>query len=98
MITSKQRSFLRAMANSIDAIFQIGKGGINENLLKQLDDALEARELIKVRVLPNSGLETREVCRQVAKQLGAEEVQVIGTKFVLYRRSKNNPRIELPSL
>ncbi len=97
MITSKQRSFLRAMANSIDAIFQIGKGGINENLLKQLDDALEARELIKVRVLPNSGLETREVCRQVAKQLGAEEVQVIGTKFVLYRRSKNNPRIELPS-
>ena len=97
MITSKQRSFLRAMANSIDAIFQIGKGGINENLLKQLDDALEAREWIKVRVLPNSGLETREVCRQVAKQLGAEEVQVIGTKFVLYRRSKNNPRIELPS-
>jgi len=96
MITSKQRSFLRGKANSIDAIFQVGKGGISENLLKQLDDALEARELIKIRLLPNSGLEIREVCRQLAEQLGAEEVQVIGTKFVLYRRSKNNPRIELP--
>lgn len=96
MITSKQRSFLRAKANSIDAIFQVGKGGINENLLKQLDDALEARELIKIRLLPNSGLDIRQVCRQLAEQLGAEEVQVIGTKFVLYRKSKKNPRIELP--
>jgi RNA-binding protein len=85
------------MANSIDAIFQVGKGGINENMIKQLDDALEARELVKIRLLPNSGMEVREVCRELAQELGAEEVQVIGTKFVLYRKSKKNPRIELPS-
>ena len=96
MLTSKQRSFLRSMANPIDAIFQVGKGGINENLIRQLDDALEARELIKIRLLPNSGLEIRDVCAQLAQELGAEGVQIIGTKFVLYRRSKNSPRIELP--
>ena len=95
MITSKQRSYLRGLANTIPAIFQLGKDGINENFIKQIDDALEARELIKVKVLENSGLEAREVSDTICKQLGAEGVQAIGSKFVIYRKSKNKPKIEL---
>lgn len=96
LLTSKQRSFLRGLANSIDTIFQIGKGGINDNLVKQVDDALEARELIKIHVLPNSGMETRELCNELSKNVDADEVQVIGSRFVLYRKSKKNPQIKLP--
>lgn len=96
MLTNKERNFLRGMANSIDSIFQIGKGRINDNLIKQLHDALEARELIKVTVLPNSGAETKDLSRQLAEELDAKEVQVIGHKIILYRRSQKNPKIKLP--
>ncbi len=95
MITSKERAYLRGLANGIDAIFQIGKGGINENQLKQIDDALEKRELVKVHVLENSFLDTRTVCDEVAALLGAEPVQVIGKKFILYKESKDNKTIDL---
>ena len=86
-LTSKQRAQLRGLANSIDTILQVGKDGIGENLIKQVDDALEARELIKGRVLENSMLTPREAAEELAGKARAEVVQVIGTKFVLYRQS-----------
>lgn len=95
MITGKQRAALRKMANQIQALYQIGKDGITENVMAQLDDALEARELIKVHILDSALLETRETADEIAARLGAESVQSIGSKFVLYRRSKNNPKIEI---
>lgn len=96
MLTGKQRSFLRSLANNIDPIFQIGKGGVNDNLIKQVKDALEARELIKLTLLKNAFLDTREVCNEIADITGAETVQVIGNKFVLYKESRENKLIELP--
>ena len=96
-LTSKQRAQLRGLANSLDTILHVGKDGINDNLVKQANDALEARELIKCRVLENSMLTAREACEQLAKLTRSESVQVIGSKFVLYRRhyDKSRRRIEL---
>lgn len=96
MLTGKQRSYLRSLANSIDPIFQVGKGGINDNMIKQFNEALEARELIKVAVLKNSIAETKELCNEAASLADAEVVQVIGKKFVLYKESKENKVLELP--
>ncbi|MBE7036349.1 MAG: YhbY family RNA-binding protein [Ruminococcaceae bacterium] len=95
MITSKQRATLRKLANGIPAILQIGKGGICENFLKQVDDALEARELIKVTVLETAMMDTREACSYVAELVKAEPVQAIGSKFVIYRESKEHKTIEI---
>ena len=86
-LTSKQRAQLRGLANALDTIVHIGKDGIGENLIRQADDALEARELIKCRVLENSTLTAREACDELARLTRSEPVQVIGTKFVLYRES-----------
>ena len=88
MITSKQRAKLRSMAQTIEPIVHIGKDGITENLVRQADDALAARELIKGTVQQNSSLTAREACDELAETLGAEGVSVLGRKFVLYRRSK----------
>ncbi len=96
MITGKQRSFLKSMANSIDPIFQIGKGGISDNLIKQIDDALSAREIVKVSILKNSDLDATQVAMHIAEQLDAEFVQSIGKKFTLYRESEKNKKIDLP--
>lgn len=96
MLTGKQRSYLKKIANSIDPIFQLGKGGITENFIIQVDQALEARELIKVNVLNNSLIDPKVAANDIAKRTGAEFVQSIGNKFVLYRESKNNKKIELP--
>jgi len=96
MITSKQRSYLRSLANTIQPIFQVGKGGVSDNMIKQFNDALEARELVKATVLKNSEAGAREVCEEIAASTGAEVVQVIGNKFVLYKESKENKVIELP--
>jgi RNA-binding protein len=96
MITSKQRSYLKGLANDMDPIFQLGKNGVGDNFIKQIDEALEARELIKVNVLKNSMTETREVAHEVAEQVTADVVLVIGSKFVLYRESKENKKISLP--
>ena len=95
MITSKQRSQLRGLAAAEDTIIQVGKGGINENLIASVDDALRARELVKGRVLENSMLTAREACDALSEACKAEPVQVIGTKFVLYRRNNKEPKIEL---
>ena len=86
-LTSKQRAQLRGIANSIDTILIVGKDGIGENLVKQANDALEAREIIKGRVLENSMLSPREAAEELAPLTRSEVVQVIGTKFVLYRQS-----------
>ena len=98
MITSKQRAFLRKEANGLEPIFQIGKGGITDEILKQLSNALEARELIKVHVLETAMLEIKSACNDTAEKLGAEPVQAIGFKFVLYKKAKKekNRVIELP--
>ncbi len=98
MITSKQRAYLRKLANGIDPVFQIGKGGVSEELLNQLSNALEARELIKVHVLETAMLEIKSACNSVAEALGAEPVQAIGSKFVIYRPAKRpqERKIELP--
>jgi RNA-binding protein len=96
MITSKQRSFLRSLANGIDPVLLIGKGGIDENVIKQADEVLEARELIKVGILRNSDLESREACGIICEATGAEPVQVIGNRFVVYRQSNEKPVIVLP--
>ena len=95
MLTSKQRAYLRSLAVHIDTIFQIGKGGINENMTEQISNALEARELIKLRVLDNSEYSSREAAEEIAEIVNAEVVQVVGTRFVLYRQSKKHKKIEL---
>ena len=95
MLTSKQRSQLKGLAATADTIIQIGKGGINENLITQVRDALKARELVKGKVLENSLLTAREACETLAEVCKAEQVQVIGSKFVLYKRNETNPKIEL---
>ena len=96
-LTSKQRAQLRGIANSIDTIVIIGKDGITDNLVKQANDALEAREIIKCKVLENSMLTAREACGELSRLTRSEPVQVIGTKFVLYRQhyDKNKRKIEL---
>jgi len=94
-MTGKQRASLRKIAATLQPIFQIGKQGVTENLMKQLDDALEAREIIKITILETAGENTKELCNEIARELGAEPVQAIGSKFTIYRRSKNNPKIEL---
>ncbi|WDC83882.1 YhbY family RNA-binding protein [Caloramator sp. mosi_1] len=93
MITSKQRSYLRGLANNIDSIVQIGKEGIDERVLSQIDEALEAREIIKLNVLKNSLITAREACDIVCEALNAEPVQVIGNRFVIYRQSKISQRL-----
>lgn len=93
MLNSKQRAQLRARANGIDTIFQVGKGGITDALVKQTDDALTARELIKLRVLETAPEEVRTVANQLAMRTHADVVQVIGSRLVLYRA---NPDLKEP--
>ena len=95
MITSKQRAYLRSLASTYDTIMQVGKGGVNENLVKTISDALEARELIKLRVLENSDYTPREAAEEIAAATNSEVITVIGTKFVLYRESTKNKKIFL---
>lgn len=96
MLTSKQRAYLRGLAAAEDTIVIIGKGGITENVIIQMNDALKARELVKGRVLENSLLTAREAADALSETCRAEIVQVIGSKFVLYKRNEQKPKIELP--
>lgn len=93
MLTSKQRAYLRSLANDEDTIFQIGKGGINDNMTKQISDALEAREMIKLRVLESCELSSKEASVIIASAVNADVVQVIGSRFILYRESLKNKKI-----
>lgn len=94
-MTSKQRAYLRGLAAKEDTIMQIGKGGISAALIATVSDALEARELIKLKVLDNSEESPRSAAEALAEATGAEVVTVIGTKLVLYRPSEDHHRIEL---
>ena len=96
MLTSKQRAYLRSLAMSEDTIIIIGKGGITENVIIQVRDALKARELVKGKVLETSLLSAREACEALAEECRAQTVQSIGSKFVLYKRNETDPKIELP--
>lgn len=95
-LTSKQRAFLRAQAVSADTILYIGKGGVDSEVLAQCEGALAARELIKGKVHETAPLTAREAAEQLAPALRAEVVQVVGRKFVLYRKNHQKPVIELP--
>ncbi|WP_261129565.1 ribosome assembly RNA-binding protein YhbY [Bacillus sp. Marseille-Q3570] len=97
MLTGKQKRFLRSKAHHLDPIFQVGKGGTNENMYSQINDALEARELIKVSVLQNCEEDKDTVADTLTEKTGAELVQVIGNTIVLYKESKEKKTIELPS-
>ena len=94
-MTGKDRAKLRSMANTIQPIFQVGKGGITETMIEQLSMALDARELIKITVLETAEVDAREASDQLCKALRAEPVQCIGRKVSLYRRNNKEPKIEL---
>ena len=95
MLTSKQRAQLRAMAQNLDTIFQIGKGGITEEICNQIYNALEARELIKARVLENSGYTAKEAANIIAEVIECDVVSCVGSRFVLYKESTKKKRIEI---
>ncbi|MBM7620344.1 RNA-binding protein [Bacillus tianshenii] len=96
MLTGKQKRFLRAAAHHLDPIFQVGKGGVNENMTKQISEALEVRELIKVSILQNCDDDRNTVANELVAGTRAELVQVIGNTVVLYKESRENKQIELP--
>ena len=96
MLTSKQRAYLRSLAVDLDTIVMVGKSGMSPELTKQVDDALTARELIKGKVLETAPLSSREAAEQIAADVQADVVQVIGSKFVLYRKNEKEPKITLP--
>ena len=95
-MTSKQRAYLRGLANGLEAIFQIGKGGTSDNQIQQLKDALEARELIKISVLETAPANAREYGEEIAKLTDSTLVQTIGNKITLFKQRKENSKIELP--
>lgn len=96
LLTGKQKCYLRSLAHELKPIFQVGKAGVNDNLIRQVVDALDARELIKVSVLNNSLQDMEEVGEAISTQCGAEWVQTIGRTLVFYKRSAKKPEIELP--
>ena len=97
MLTSKQRAYLRSLAVGEDTILMVGKGGLSGEINAQADSALEKRELIKGRILPDScPVSPREAAEAIARDTGSQVVPVIGSKFVLYRRRKKDPQIKLP--
>lgn len=96
MLTGKQKRFLRAKAHHLNPIFQVGKGGVNENMIKQIDEVLEARELIKVSILQNCEEDKDTVAEQLSRGAKAELVQVIGHTIVLYKESRENKQLLLP--
>ena len=96
MLTGKQRSYLKSIANRTKPIMQIGKAGITDSFLQQLELALESREIVKINILENSDLNTKEAASTVAEAVDGEFVQAIGNKIVIYKESKNNKKIELP--
>jgi RNA-binding protein len=96
MLTGKQKRFLRKKAHHEKPIFQVGKDGVNDNMLKQINEALEKRELIKVSILQNNMDDKDALATEIANRADAELVQVIGNIFVLYKESEENKQIQLP--
>lgn len=96
MLTGKQKRHLRSLAHHLDPIFQVGKGGVNDHLIRHIEEAIEVRELIKVSVLNNCAEDSDEVAAELAAKSGAELVQRIGKTIVLYKESKDYKQIVLP--
>lgn len=96
MLTGKQKRHLRSLAHHEKAIFQVGKSGVNENMIEQINEALEKRELIKVSILQNCEEDKEEIAQQLGNGTGAEIVQIIGFNIVLYKESEENKQIKLP--
>lgn len=96
MITSRQRSYLKSLAHELNPTVYIGKAGLTENIVNEIEVGLYTRELVKVKIQEGCDLNPKVVASQMVDQLGAEFVQAIGRKFVLYRESKDNKQIELP--
>ncbi|MEQ3346637.1 ribosome assembly RNA-binding protein YhbY [Peptoniphilus senegalensis] len=96
MLTGKERAYLKGLAQNIDPLIQLGKDGINEGFLKQIDKLLEDHELVKIKVLQNAPVEVDEIVDEILEKTGAEFVQKIGKKLTIYRESKENKKIELP--
>lgn len=94
-MTSRQRAYLRSMANTLEVVLYVGKEGVTQNTIKEAYDVLEARELIKCAVQQGAPIGAREACEMICSQTGAEPVQCIGRRFVLYRQSRQNKRIDL---
>ncbi len=94
MLTSKQRAYLRGLSQSVQPIFQVGKNDIGENMVKQISDALEARELVKIHVLENSPLTAREAADKISELTQSDVVAVIGSKIVIYRETHDKKRRE----
>ncbi len=97
MISSKQRSYLRSLANNIEAVIQVGKGGVTPELTKSVDEVLEKRELVKLSILNNCMEEPKEVADILSGRTRSEVIQVIGKKIVLFRQSKKKPTIDIDS-
>ena len=95
-MTSKQRAYLRGLANTMEPIVHVGKDGVNDNMMRQLSDALEARELVKGTVLQNSPVTAREAIAVLCEGTNAEPVRCIGNRFVVYRAREKDPKIILP--
>ena len=96
MLTSKQRAYLRGLANGLEPILHAGKGGVSETMIRQADDALTARELIKGKVLETAPETARQVAESIAARVGAQVVQVVGRTFVLFRQKEKDSKITLP--
>ena len=94
-MTSKQRAYLTKLATDTEPIFQVGKNGIQDTLIAQVNDALRVRELIKLRVLDNSPYTAREAADEIAEKTGADVVQVVGSRFVLFKRNPKEPVIDI---
>lgn len=95
MLTGKQRSYLKSIANTLNPLIQVGKGGIGDGVLSQIDKSLEDHELVKITVLKNSPVEAKEIVEEILGATNAEFVQQIGNKLTIYRESKENKKIEL---
>ncbi|MFD1773400.1 ribosome assembly RNA-binding protein YhbY [Paenibacillus rhizophilus] len=96
MLTGKQKRYLRSLAHHLDPVFQVGKGGVNEHLIRHIEEAIEKRELMKISVLNNCAEDPKEIGAELAEQSGSELVQVIGKTIILYKESRDNKTIELP--
>ncbi|WP_027725732.1 ribosome assembly RNA-binding protein YhbY [Tuberibacillus calidus] len=96
MLTGKQKRFLRKEAHHLKPIFQIGKSGVHDTFIREIDEALEARELLKITVLQNAEMTAEEAAHQIAEPIGADIVQVLGHTITLYKPSTNHKHIELP--
>jgi len=96
MLTGKQKRYLRSMAHHLDPVFQVGKGGVNEHLIRHIEEAIEKRELMKISVLNNNADDPKEIGSELAEQSGSELVQVIGKTIILYKESRDNKTIDLP--